>query len=67
MRSEKINCDCCSALKGAANRWLMGWQSEHGYALGDWENGLEYRLSRPVQHFCGEKCALQYQAKFLRM
>lgn len=66
MRSEVITCDVCKATKGEGNKWLQGWQSEHGYALGDWESGLEFRLSRPIHHFCSESCGLKYQAKFLR-
>lgn len=67
MRCNSVNCDGCGNPKREANRWLMGWQSEHGYALGDWSDELERRrYDKPTHHFCSESCGLKYQAKFLR-
>lgn len=72
MRQETIHCDAtgCGATKGPGNKWLMGWFSYSGYALGDWDSHIEterlQRESTAVHHFCGEACALKFQAQYLR-
>lgn len=64
---DPTTCLVCETRKGEANKWLVGWEAAHGYAIADWpteEQGA--RLPYVVATFCGEKCALTHQAKYLR-
>jgi len=66
MRSEVINCDVCGVSKGEGNKWLLGWVSAHGYALGDWNSDFQKLNGDLASHFCSEACALKHQARYLR-
>jgi len=64
MRQESYTCDVCGGIKGAGNRWLMGWVVRGGFALVDW--GFAADGVERVYHFCSEACALAEQSHHLR-
>lgn len=67
MRQETYTCDVCNGIKGAGNRWLVGWKVKGGFALADWgftpEGAAE---GERVYHFCSDSHALSEQSKHLR-
>lgn len=70
---QTVTCNVCGATKGEGNRWLVGWEAFHGYAISDWPDAEQYAHLRDArdprvetQHFCGERCALNRQAQYLR-
>ena len=60
----QYECDVCKTLKGAGNRWLIGFRAKHGYALADWPESM--RDFENAQTLCSETCAQKELAKHLR-